>query len=87
MHSTNSTNETMNGPKSEASISQRVVFAVADRTGVSAHELPPLYDRIDPDALNALVRSDDADLELSFSFAGYRVTVDTDGAIHVREES
>ncbi|MFO7927219.1 MAG: HalOD1 output domain-containing protein [Halobacteriota archaeon] len=62
------------------------VSAAADR---EATELEPLYDAIDPDALNALVRSEvptdhDATVEISFRFAERRVTVHNTGEIEVR---
>lgn len=87
MHTTNSPHETTNGSRSGEPISQRVVLAVANRADVQVTELPPLYDFLDPDALNAVVRSNAADLELSFSFAGYRVTVESDSTVQVRQES
>jgi hypothetical protein len=68
----------MNRPHSSESISQDIVYEVAARADVRPNELPPLYDFIDPDALDTLVHSSDSDLELSFSFAGYRVTIEDD---------
>ena len=35
-------------------ISQKVIEAIADATGVDPLELPPLYDSVDPDALDSL---------------------------------
>lgn len=54
-----------------------VVSAVAEREQVPAHELPPLYDSVDPDALEALFRHSPRDdsLAVSFAYAGYEVTV------------
>lgn len=77
----------MNRPQSDEPISQRVVFAVAEQADVEPNELPPLYDSLDPDALDAVVRSSDADLEISFSFAGHRVEIGGDETIRVRQES
>ena len=39
---------------SDEAISQRIIEAVADAKGVDPLDLPPLYDSIDPDALDAL---------------------------------
>lgn len=44
--------------------------------------MPPLYDVLDPDALDALVASM-AGGSVSFTYAGYRVTVDNSRAIEV----
>ncbi|WP_423744333.1 HalOD1 output domain-containing protein (plasmid) [Haladaptatus sp. SPP-AMP-3] len=75
----------MNRPHGSESISQDVVFEVAEQANVQPNELPPLYDSIDPDALDTVVASND-DLELSFSFAGYRVTIDGEDSVLVRED-
>jgi Halobacterial output domain 1 len=76
----------MNRPHGNESITQDIVREVATRTDVQPTELPPLYDFIDPDALDTVVRSTDSDLELSFRFAGYRVTVEGDESIRVRQD-
>lgn len=57
-----------------------VVEAVGAAANATVEQLPILYDVIDPDALDALFESatedgDGFDGELSFSYAGYRVTV------------
>ncbi|MDQ2051818.1 HalOD1 output domain-containing protein [Natronolimnohabitans sp. A-GB9] len=72
--------------------SEAVITAVADLTGISPIELEPLYDVVDPDALDSLVaharRADGADThELQFSYEGYDVDVRTDGQVRVREPS
>ncbi|ELY69701.1 HalOD1 output domain-containing protein [Natrinema versiforme] len=68
----------------------RIVDAVADREGVAPTALqPPLYDVIDPEALNALVSSvngDDADsFRVSFEYNGYEITVGGDGDVSVSD--
>ena len=68
--------------------SMRVVDAVATRAGVDPASLsPPLYDAIDPDALDALVESDPKGRQspptVRFHYAGYAVTVDGDGTVDV----
>ncbi|QCS43032.1 HalOD1 output domain-containing protein [Natrinema versiforme] len=68
-----------------------VVEAVADREGVAPMELqPPLYDAVDPEALNALVSSADGDTDtgtvrVSFEYNGYDITVGSDGDVSVGE--
>ena len=69
-------------------ISQTVVLAVAEATGDDPMELPPLYDTIDPDALNKLFgdRIDGAERlggSFEFSYAGCEVTVRADGTVDV----
>lgn len=84
MNGTNSAHGTTDGQISDEPISHRVVFAVAKRADVRPNDLPPLYDSIDPDALNAVVDSGDTDLVISFSFSGYEVTIDGERTVHVR---
>ncbi|WP_231185095.1 HalOD1 output domain-containing protein [Haladaptatus sp. DYF46] len=76
----------MNRPHGNESITRDVVREVAARAGVQPNELPPLYDFIDPDALDRVVHSTDSDLELSFVFAGYRVTIEGDGSVRVHQD-
>jgi hypothetical protein len=65
-------------------ISQTVVTAVAEVTGCDPIELDPLYEYIDPDAMDALFHprsNDDVDqseLHIEFSYTTYRVTVTKD---------
>lgn len=70
----------------DTDVSQRVVEAVADYTDTDMLELPPLYDSVDPDALNKLIRSA-SDSHVTFEYAGYRITIDTQGAIQIDENS
>lgn len=65
-----------------------VVSAVAKQTGVPEESLhPPLFDVIDPDALNAVLTSQsttETAVSVSFDYAGYRITVDSDQAVTVK---
>ena len=66
--------------------SQAVVTAVAEETGTDPMELDPLFNAVDSDALNALLRSHDAGidsslLEVEFTYAGCEVRVASDGAV------
>lgn len=67
-----------------------VIDAVAAASGTDPTELPPLYDAINPDALNALFESqgkrDRADLRVEFSYNGFNVIVEGDLQVTVREE-
>lgn len=71
------------------SVSEAVVTAVADAKGVSTVEVsPPLYNVIDPDALETVVasmtsRHDGSTGCVEFSYSGYEVTVTGDGDVSV----
>ncbi|MFD1515260.1 HalOD1 output domain-containing protein [Halomarina rubra] len=62
-----------------------VVEAVAETKGVDPLSLePPLYDVLDPEALDSLYSSPtrtETPLRVSFSYADCTVTVDSDGQI------
>ena len=64
---------------SEGELGVRIVSAVADRKSLSVDSLPPLYESIEPDALEELVghaaTMHDTELVVQFSYAGYIVTV------------
>lgn len=74
----------------DASLSERVIAAVAEEEGVEPWELdPPLFEVVAPEPLDELfdsARRGDGDLGLSlaFSYRGYAVTV-TDGEVTVAE--
>jgi hypothetical protein len=62
---------------SDHTVSEAVLAAVAEREGVDETELEtPLYEAIDPDALDDLFR--DGRGHVSFQYAGYVVTIDHD---------
>lgn len=65
--------------------SQRVIHAVADATGRPPLELPPLYETVDPDALDAIAESWTHGV-LRFSYAGCTVTVESPDEVHVTRE-
>lgn len=67
-------------------LSQTVVEAVARAEGADALDLEvPLYDAIDPDALDALFQSGDGYIE--FVYYGYEVTVGGDGRVSIDDRS
>lgn len=76
-------------PTQEVSPSTKVVEAVAAREGVETTALDvPLYEAVDPDALDALVRSSAVGrsaLTVHFSYYGYSVTVSSDGSVELEE--
>lgn len=62
----------------------RVLETVADRAGRDPTDLPPLIEVLDVDALDVLIASMDEG-EVSFLYAGYTITVDSSGAVHVAD--
>jgi hypothetical protein len=72
-------------------ISEAVVLAVAEAKGVDPLELtPPLYDVIDPDALEHIFTPISTEnrmkAQVSFVYTGYKVTVFGDGSVTVEEQ-
>ena len=56
--------------------------AIAEREGVDAGELGiPLYEVIDPDALEVLFKDDTG--QVTFEYQGYTVTVDHTGDVNL----
>ena len=68
----------------EPTVSEQVVEKVARVTGTDALELPPLYDSVDPDALDSLATGP-GDVEIAFVYAGQEVCVESGGEISVGE--
>lgn len=64
------------------SVCTTVIETVAEAAGVSELELEPLYDAIDPDALEALFRPG-AVGRVEFTYHGHAVTVHSDGRVDV----
>ena len=71
--------------ESAESVSLAVVMAVGQRKGTPVEELRPLYDVVDPDALDALCTA--AEVSVTFSYDGYIVTINGDESIHLEEHS
>ena len=77
-------------PDEDAPPSQSVVERVAAREGVDHTELTPLFDAIDPDALDKLLDTNgrtESAVQISFTYHGYDVTVTGDGAVRVSERT
>lgn len=73
-------------PQSETPVSQRVVENVADARNTSPLDLPPLFDCVDPDALDRLFSDGPGSTvrdqgRLTFPMAGCEVTVWADGTV------
>lgn len=71
------------------SVTQVIVERVAAERGVEPLELPPLYQAIDPEALEALITSssEGQELRLTFSYGGHRVSVTESGSVEVGDHS
>lgn len=75
------------GGEFDGSVSVAVVTAIAERRGVSPTELPPLYDAIDPDAMDALFASTRSGGprcgRLEFTYDGHEITVECDDGLEI----
>jgi len=63
----------------EPPVHEAVVYAVADAEGVDPTDLDPLYDTIDPEALDALFAGG-GEGRIAFTYGGHEVEVTADGA-------
>ena len=70
------------------SLSETVVTTVAEREGVEPTELTPLYEVVDPDALDGLFAplggSPSTEGEVTFPYQGYEVTAYSTGRVELR---
>lgn len=73
-------------PGEETDVTTSVVASVAAVAGVEPMALPSLQRSLDTDALEAIVGTGrDAEVTVRFTYAGYRVTVESDGSVGIRE--
>lgn len=63
-------------------VADAVVRKMGEYEGVRLEELDPLYDSVDPDALDAFVRNMNAGL-VTFEYHGSEVTVTADGRVFI----
>lgn len=75
--------------RDQSTPSEQVIERVAEAAAVPPETLPPLYEAIDPDSLNRLFAdtSDGARAtgHVTFSYAGYLVSVAAEGPISLDE--
>lgn len=64
-------------------VAETLVYAIADAAGVDPLSIEPVYDSVDPDALEALIRSGANDLSVSFDHDGVPVEVYGDGTVRI----
>ncbi|WP_225334601.1 HalOD1 output domain-containing protein [Halomicrobium urmianum] len=70
----------------ESTENERVLGVIADVEDCDVTDLPPIYSRID-DVLEDLFSDPpvrEAQVEISFSYYGYRITVDQEGDMTLR---
>lgn len=70
------------------SLTERIIEAVADAADTSPHELPPLYEVVDPEALNHLFASNyegetRAAGQVTLVYAGYEIVVHSSGDVTI----
>ena len=71
-------------------LSSAVVDAIAEAEGVDVMEIDPLYEHIDPEALDKLFQptpggDDERVGRVTFRASGYRVEVTSTGRVHLTE--
>lgn len=67
---------------------RRITEAVAQREDASYGELPPLYDIVDPEALQELIESADDDVvTVEVIYHDYVLRIGADGHVDVRESA
>lgn len=70
-------------PPEREAVSKKVVEALARATGTDSRNLdPPLYEAIDPEALDVFVASADQSF-VEFEYDGRNVVVSADGTVSV----
>jgi hypothetical protein len=72
-------------------LTEKTVETIAETKGQSVYELKPLYNVIDPEALDALFapRADGTSRpvgEVSFHYEGYWVTVSSEGVVEIQPD-
>jgi len=68
------------------SLSEQIIREVAAEEGVDPVELtPPLFEVIEPDALDALYTNSDARPEITFTWQGYTISTDSEGRVSIDE--
>jgi hypothetical protein len=83
---TTETYRTVHNWESKESLSTTFIHAIESVVGVQSTDLPPLYDVVDPDALDQLFESEDEKEQrtagrLTVHYAGFLATIHADGEI------
>jgi hypothetical protein len=64
--------------------SRTIIHRISEVTDQNISQLPPLYETIDPDALDNLLNSiegNDTFVSIEFTYAGEQISIDTDGLL------
>lgn len=69
----------------EESLVNAIAYSVAAVSGSSTNDLPPVYDSVDTDALQAFLDSLESDGHVVFSYHDYEVAVYPDRTIEIYE--
>lgn len=73
--------------ETDSSVTEAIIWALADAVGVDPTDFPPLFDYVDPDALDALCDPSDGVTDeatvLSFQVDTWNVFVRSDGRIQI----
>lgn len=73
----------MDDSEDSRSLGEAILLEISEQTGVPPAEMnPPLFDVIDPDALETLFRGNTG--HVSFEYHGFLVTVDHTGTVTVQ---
>lgn len=73
-------------PQFERPVSERVIREIAATTDTDMREFPPLYQAIDPEALDTVVETMSNGV-VSFTYLNQEITVTNDGSISVESVS
>ena len=74
-------------PSSGGSATEAVVSLVAQEESCDPLELPPLYESVDPEALDRICEvADGSSLRISFDYSDYTVLVDGSGIVQLVDE-
>lgn len=68
-----------------ATPSEAITMGIAERKGVDQTDLPPLYEVVEPEALDRVVDNENS-CRVSFEYAGYEVTVEGANAVTIDEK-
>lgn len=63
----------------------KIIQEVGSRKNIPEAELPPISDVIEPEALNRLFADAEGELQLTFQYAGFEITVDETQTIELTE--
>lgn len=76
---------------SEDQPSTAIIQAVAQRKGTEPLDLPPLYEYVDPEAIDSLLltaaENDNASIEVQFDYLEHTITITSDGHFSISDNA